>query len=490
MSDDASGGDGADPSFAERLDALIGTPVGSHQPSVGPDPVNQPMMRHWAAAFEDHNPVYVDPEFAATTRFGGVVAPAMVDDLGRVIDRWKPDLLVHEPAAFAVPLVCTSRGLVHVCHGYGLRPPAGHLSGALREFSRQWPRARQLPPEDGGVYRHRYIDIMPRRLQVEFSGVVQQHTDAHGGEVSADDIWNLFRQAYLENAGPVRYREHHLFEHGEAQGIRLSVDIDGVPHLLTGEGNGPINAAMHALESAGIKVQVRSYEERSMAPMGDDGNARACAFMEVAGNGNGDFYGVGIDGNIVTASLKALVSGINRLGSAVQRQPVDQAAAHGFGNSADVGHDDHRRLLVEDLRDRLGEIGIGRLDQVCEGRKRTGDVVERRQQRLRLVGFRLRDQADPAALRVLVQHAHGGGLRLAIDGDGGEVVAQFERHGDAAGPGGGAGCEIDRSIGNAAALVVIGADRDAARRHIAGRADGGDVEAVDLVGRRGQAGLR
>ena len=97
--------------------------------------------------------------------FGGVVAPAMVDDLGRVIDRWKPDLLVHEPAAFAVPLVCTSRGLVHVCHGYGLRPPAGHLSGALREFSRQWPRARQLPPEDGGVYRHRYIDIMPRRLQ-------------------------------------------------------------------------------------------------------------------------------------------------------------------------------------------------------------------------------------------------------------------------------------------------------------------------------------
>ena len=63
-----------------------------------------------------------------------------------------------------------------------------------------------------------------------------------------------------------------------------------------------------------------------MAPMGDDGNARACAFMEVAGNGNGDFYGVGIDGNIVTASLKALVSGINRLGSAVQRQPVDQAA--------------------------------------------------------------------------------------------------------------------------------------------------------------------
>ena len=65
-------------SFEEKVAALIGTPVGSHQPSVGPDPVNQPMMRHWAAAFEDDNPVYVDPEFAATTRFGGVVAPPLM----------------------------------------------------------------------------------------------------------------------------------------------------------------------------------------------------------------------------------------------------------------------------------------------------------------------------------------------------------------------------------------------------------------------------
>jgi len=168
--------------------------------------------------------------------------------------------------------------------------------------------------------------VMPRRLQVEFSGVVQRHTDSHGGEVTADDIWQLFSGTYLEPTAPLRYREHHLYEHGNIQGIRLAVDIDGKAHTLTGEGNGPINAAVHAFQSAGINVQVRSYEERSMAPMGDDGNARACAFMEVAGNGNGDFYGVGIDGNIVTASLKALVSGINRMGSAVQCQSIDQAA--------------------------------------------------------------------------------------------------------------------------------------------------------------------
>ena len=168
--------------------------------------------------------------------------------------------------------------------------------------------------------------VMPRRLQVEFSGVVQHHAERLGGEVSADDIWDLFAQTYLEPAAPIRYREHRLYEHGSVQGIRLSVNIEGTPHILTGEGNGPINAAVHAFLSAGIKVQVRSYEERSMVPGSDDGNAQACAFMEIAGSGNGDFYGVGIDGNIVTASIKALVSGINRMGITRKVERSEQAA--------------------------------------------------------------------------------------------------------------------------------------------------------------------
>ncbi|MDP3540759.1 MAG: 2-isopropylmalate synthase [Azonexus sp.] len=168
--------------------------------------------------------------------------------------------------------------------------------------------------------------VMPRRLQVEFSGVVQQHTDTHGGEVSAEAIWGLFAQSYIDTATPVRYREHHLYERGNIQGIRLNIDIDGTPHMLTGEGNGPINAAVHALQSAGISIQVRSYEERSMVPMGEDGNARACAFMEIAGKQSGECYGVGMDGNIVTASIKALISGINRLSAGQMRGELDQAA--------------------------------------------------------------------------------------------------------------------------------------------------------------------
>ncbi len=164
---------------------------------------------------------------------------------------------------------------------------------------------------------------MPRRLQVEFSGVVQRHTDAHGGEVSAGDIWQLFAAAYLESSSPLRYREHHLFEHGNAQGIRLSIDIDGTPHLLTGEGNGPIDAAVHAFANAGIMAQVRSYEERSMSTGGE---ASACAFMEIAGGSGGECYGVGIDANIVTASLKALISGINRSGIRAQALAAERAA--------------------------------------------------------------------------------------------------------------------------------------------------------------------
>ena len=163
------------------------------------------------------------------------------------------------------------------------------------------------------IMEHDYGVVMPRRLQVEFSGVVQRHADSHGGEIAGEEIWQLFADTYLNAGTQVRYREHHLFEEGGLQAIRLGVDIYGVAHSVAGASTGPINAAMHALTSAGLHAQVRSYEERSMVPAGDDGNASAVAFIEMAASGCGECYGVGIDSNIVTASIKALISGINRL---------------------------------------------------------------------------------------------------------------------------------------------------------------------------------
>jgi 2-isopropylmalate synthase len=171
-----------------------------------------------------------------------------------------------------------------------------------------------------------YGVVMPRRLQVEFSGVVQKHADSHGGEISAAGVWRLFSATYFDKAEPVRYREHHLFERGAVQGIRLNVEINGTSHLLAGEGNGPIDAAVHALQSAGIGVQVRSYEERSMSASSAAGDASACAFMEIANPEAGtECYGVGMDSNIVTASIKALVSGVNRAELAMQRSIQKQA---------------------------------------------------------------------------------------------------------------------------------------------------------------------
>jgi 2-isopropylmalate synthase len=149
--------------------------------------------------------------------------------------------------------------------------------------------------------------VMPRRLQVEFSGVVQRHTDSTGAEVSAAELWEMFSREYLEPVVPVRYVEHHLYEHGVVQGIRLTVEIDGRQVALSGEGNGPIDALAHAFKGL---VGVQSYEERSL---GQGADAKAVAFVEVvADRMAGSHYGVGIDANIVTASVRAMINAVNR----------------------------------------------------------------------------------------------------------------------------------------------------------------------------------
>jgi 2-isopropylmalate synthase len=181
-----------------------------------------------------------------------------------------------------------------------------------------------------------YGVVMPRRLQVEFSGEVQRYTDAHGGEMTAQDIWKLFDATYLQaDDASLRYVDHHLFEapaqgNKHVQGIDLHLEVAGQVVHLKGQGNGPIDAAVHALHSAGITVQVRSFEERSTKASQHAGDAQACAFLELAAQGDStERYGVGLDGNIVTASLQALVSGVNRLGLqlAVQSAELEDASA-------------------------------------------------------------------------------------------------------------------------------------------------------------------
>ncbi len=168
----------------------------------------------------------------------------------------------------------------------------------------------------GGVaylMENHYGVVMPRRMQVEFSGVVQQYTDQHGSEVGPAELWQLFNAQYVSAIVPLHFQDYQLETHAQGQAIRMHIAVNGVPTIASGQGNGPVDAAVHALQNMGIQVQVRSFEERSLGASPSAGEATACAFVEVVCQGK-VCYGVGMDTNIVTASIKAIFSGMNRCG--------------------------------------------------------------------------------------------------------------------------------------------------------------------------------
>ena len=150
---------------------------------------------------------------------------------------------------------------------------------------------------------------LPRRLQIEFSRVVQAHTDIEGGEIAADDIWSTFRGEYLDRRTPLALNSVHTSSAaGERDALTVNVYVDGEPHLLHGEGNGPIAAFVAAINGLGYDVRVLDYAEHALSSGGD---AIAAAYVECA-IGDQILWGVGLDANIVTASLRAVISAINR----------------------------------------------------------------------------------------------------------------------------------------------------------------------------------
>lgn len=154
--------------------------------------------------------------------------------------------------------------------------------------------------------------VMPRRMQIALSQVVQQVADTQGGELSSADLWRIFQDTYAADVPTLVYHGHHLAEQDGGQTIELAVTVQGKAQVWRGHGNGPIHAAVQALAAAGVPVDVRHYEERSLGAAHDDGSAKACAIVEVAVGGEPAAFGVGIDANIVTASLKALVGAVAR----------------------------------------------------------------------------------------------------------------------------------------------------------------------------------
>jgi 2-isopropylmalate synthase len=150
---------------------------------------------------------------------------------------------------------------------------------------------------------------LPRRLQIEFSQVIQRHTDTEGGEVSPQQMWDSFSAEYLLLTTPLGLRRHRISDDGAGHDeIVAEVEVEGDEHEIAGAGNGPIAAFVDALASVGYDVRVMDYTEHALTA-GDD--ARAAAYVECA-VGDRVLWGVGVDSSIVTASLRAVVSAINR----------------------------------------------------------------------------------------------------------------------------------------------------------------------------------
>ncbi len=150
---------------------------------------------------------------------------------------------------------------------------------------------------------------LPRRLQIEFSQVVQRQTDQDGGEVSPAQMWDAFQGEYLDLRTPLVLRRYRISDDGAGHDeIAAVVDVEGDEHEITGTGNGPIAAFVDALASVGYDTRVMDYTEHALTA-GDD--ARAAAYVECA-VGDRVLWGVGVDSSIVTASLRGVVSAVNR----------------------------------------------------------------------------------------------------------------------------------------------------------------------------------
>jgi 2-isopropylmalate synthase len=170
----------------------------------------------------------------------------------------------------------------------------------------------------------RYGLELPRGLQVDFAQKVQAITDAEGGELSAEEIYDVFRASYLDVIAPyeiVSYR-HESSEAGDR--LTAQLRIDGEPAEIVGEGNGPIAALVHALaERSGLAIRVLDYHEHAMST-GED--AVAAAYVEADVDGE-PVWGVGVHPSIVTASLRAVVNAVDR---ALLLREQQQAALHAF----------------------------------------------------------------------------------------------------------------------------------------------------------------
>ncbi|MEU8886460.1 2-isopropylmalate synthase [Streptomyces sp. NPDC048442] len=154
---------------------------------------------------------------------------------------------------------------------------------------------------------------LPRRMQIEFSKIIQQKTDAEGGEVTPKAIWSAFSDEYLPDGGNpwgrIQVRSGQTTTDTDGRDtLTVEAVVDGVDTVLTGVGNGPISAFFDALAAVGVDARLLDYQEHTMS---EGASAQAASYIECAIDGK-VLWGIGIDPNTTRASLKAVVSAVNR----------------------------------------------------------------------------------------------------------------------------------------------------------------------------------
>ncbi len=152
-----------------------------------------------------------------------------------------------------------------------------------------------------------HLDL-PRRMQIEFSRVVQEVADDAGGEIAPRRIWELFTSTYLQHDAPLRLVSFTSAT-GDSDRLEAVVEWRGERRTVRGEGNGPIAAFVHALQDLDVDARVLDYAEHAT---GAGEEAQAASYLEVA-VGDRVLWGCGVHPSIVTSSLRAIVSAVNRV---------------------------------------------------------------------------------------------------------------------------------------------------------------------------------
>jgi 2-isopropylmalate synthase len=257
-----------------------------------------------------------------------------IDGIRRTVEHCN-QIGVHERHPYAGDLVYTAFSGSHqdaIKKGFEAREKAAKAAGRpVDEMTWEMPYLPIDPHDVGRSYeavirvnsqsgkggvayllKSEYQLDLPRRLQIEFSGVVQRRTDDEGGEVAPATMWEIFQREYSVDHQPDRRVEIHDYttRSGRDDKLELAIDftVDGVAHRASTAGNGPIDAFVRALSDVDVAVRVLDYAEHALTSGGD---AVAAAYVECEVGGR-VLWGVGVDANIVTASLRAVASAVNR----------------------------------------------------------------------------------------------------------------------------------------------------------------------------------